>query len=189
MNAAQASFPDGLSTMSLYINELIFICALNFIKGNLSKEFLKEKWTDSLVDAIEASSVSPENTINVQLLQPLYSKEHSTRYIGQSPNHVGQFVSHSGYCSWFSIKLLNVLWDMLFGRTHGSSPWQDVIRFVEPHVNNGTAADMAYLNAIHRKMIRDPMNAEKIILTYLGKFFPMEIAIPKLITLAPEADT
>ncbi|KAI1094593.1 hypothetical protein F5B19DRAFT_445242 [Rostrohypoxylon terebratum] len=163
--------PHGVTTISFEAQELDLKSAIESIKKQLSQDFLKNNWSDSLKDAIRASSVC-ENF-------------RQSDWTGSPYTQCGAQIS----ACWFSIKLLNVLWDLLFGRTVASAPWHDTLWGLASHQANGSADCMMSINEMKHAVFMNPKGVEEALLHYLGKCFPMKILMPKVITPGPREGT
>lgn len=99
--------PHGVTTISFEVQELDFKSAIEFIKNQLDRPFLITKWSSSLKDAIRASSVCKQSEDFEQL--------EDSKGPWCSLSDPFEFDGPETSVCWFSVKLLNVLWDLLCG--------------------------------------------------------------------------
>ncbi|KAI1384434.1 uncharacterized protein F4822DRAFT_445881 [Hypoxylon trugodes] len=83
---------------------------------------------------------------------------------------------------WFSIRLLDLLWSLLFGVTTGPSPWKDFLPGLHDHTSNGSADSMIDLTSFNTTLNSSPVKAEEYLRQEIGKHFPMKISLPKTVT-------
>ncbi|KAI2613274.1 hypothetical protein GGR54DRAFT_330900 [Hypoxylon sp. NC1633] len=86
---------------------------------------------------------------------------------------------------WFSIKFLDLLWRMLFGRASGSSPWFNMLDGLKSRETNGSADFTINIHELCRQVYREPELAEFTVLDFMDGCFPMKILMPEVIK--PEA--
>ncbi|KAI0834817.1 hypothetical protein F5Y06DRAFT_277973 [Hypoxylon sp. FL0890] len=139
----------GITDVHLSFKEFNFMKALDFIKGKLSEEFLREQWSDTLVDV--ACTFRNQSKVSV---------------------------------CWYAIRFLDVLWDMLFGRTNGPSPWKHFLGELEPLKSNGSADQIISYFYVRDALICIPTKAEEIICENLSKYFPMKLLMPPTAVLS-----
>ncbi|OTA85082.1 hypothetical protein M434DRAFT_400246 [Hypoxylon sp. CO27-5] len=83
---------------------------------------------------------------------------------------------------WYSIKFLDALWSLLFGKTNGPSPWEHFLGGLQWNEQNGSADHTMVIF----RFIHSPGSAEPAI-QGLFKYFPMKLLMPKFVTLTSSA--
>ncbi|KAI0901812.1 hypothetical protein F4806DRAFT_15282 [Annulohypoxylon nitens] len=162
----------GVTTISFEAQELDFKSAIEFIKKQLNQDFLKNEWSDSLADAIGASSICEQ-----------FERYEDCKGSWSSLSDPFGYDDPKISICWFSVKLLNVLWDLLFGRTTGAAPWKDLLKGLAPYTANGSADHIMTMEKIREDILFKSLNdVEEALFKALGKYFPMKILMPKVIT-------
>ncbi|KAI0138551.1 hypothetical protein F4776DRAFT_618873 [Hypoxylon sp. NC0597] len=146
--ANQASSPVGFNDVQLSLKEFDFRKAFNFIKGKVSDEFIREHWHRSLLDASRMCRICELD----------HWKNISL--------------------SWYSIKFLDVLWDLLFGRTTGPSPWHHFLSGLPWHKLNGITD-----RTIPTDLFNNAPGFSEITIQGLFKYLPMKLVMPDSVIL------
>ncbi|KAI1454975.1 hypothetical protein F4805DRAFT_437488 [Annulohypoxylon moriforme] len=183
-NAAPKDHLPGVTTASFHVKVFDFLSAFDFVKGILKEDFLEEKWPSSLSDALRACNVSAQR-VSPSQFQPSNPGVPYTNIPQMQGSYQMQTETPFLSCSWLSISFLNMLWDLLFGRTVHPSPWHELVLGLDPYKTNGSADQIIPIGTLLLEISRSPPKAEDIIRRQIGKFFPMNILMPSIITPTP----
>ncbi|KAI0382690.1 hypothetical protein F5Y04DRAFT_41848 [Hypomontagnella monticulosa] len=149
----------GITIVNETFTMIDFSSALDFIKGKLTDEQVRDHWADSVLKATRTCTI-----------------------ISRDNNYAHQ-VARVSTC-WFSILFLNSLWSLLFGNVNGNSPWyhSDKGLHLQVHGTNGSADSMLDVASLAIDMNKKKAKPENLVREELGRYFPMRIHMPKVIT-------
>ncbi|KAI1396464.1 hypothetical protein F4819DRAFT_475254 [Hypoxylon fuscum] len=77
---------------------------------------------------------------------------------------------------WFSVKFLDALWYLFFGKANGSSPWRAMLDKLSSSKSNGKGDYPMDLTTLRWAIEKNPDKVEIIIHDRLGQYFPMAVS-------------
>ncbi|KAI1373412.1 hypothetical protein F4677DRAFT_462361 [Hypoxylon crocopeplum] len=164
--AGQAMPAPGCTTEVLTFTVFDFLAAFDFVKQELDHETIHDHWPNSIRDAI-AICASWSQIMQRQLIS-------RSPLVGSPSNSL----THSG--AYSLVEPLATL--------RGSTAVRDLAFLLDGlkrKAINGNADSMVRIYDIYKDFNHNVTEAEQIIRQNLGKYFPMKILMPKIITLSP----
>ncbi|KAI1373413.1 hypothetical protein F4677DRAFT_429553 [Hypoxylon crocopeplum] len=151
-----ATSPPGFGAEVVVQTVFEFSIALDFVKKKLHNDSLRDHWADSIADAVDLC-------------------------IDQR-----SYVHLSTSMSWFSIKFLDVLWSLLFGRIAGLSPWDNSFAKLKRKETNSSDDELINPRDLSRRISSRRRDAETIVRNFMERY-PTKIRIPEIVPVTPSA--